>query len=137
MRTDNVEKLLGLDGSVVSLRREELDRLEARLDGPLLRAGDDGWDDAVEIWNGMVARAPALVAQPGSTAGVAAAVDFAATHRVVLGIKGGGHNIGGTALAPGGLTLDMSRMRGVTVHPDARLVDAGPGCRLGDVDRAA
>jgi len=53
-----------------------------------------------------------------------------------VSIKGGGHNIAGTAIAARGLTLDMSRMRDVTVDPDARLAHVGPGCRLKDVDGA-
>ena len=36
----------------------------------------------------------------------------------------------------GGLTLDLSGLRQVAVDPEARLAHVGPGCRLGDVDRA-
>jgi FAD/FMN-containing dehydrogenase len=107
-----------------------------RIDGTVLRPGDEGWDEAVLIWNGMVAKAPALVVQPDSVRDVAASVKFARDHGVLLGVKGGGHNIAGTAIADGGLTLDMSRMRDVQVDPDAKLVHVGPGCLLQDVDRA-
>ena len=54
-----------------------------------------------------------------------------------LSVKGGGHHIAGTALADGGLMLDLSRMRDVRVDPGARLAHVGPGCLLRDVDRAA
>src|SRR4029077_17467541 len=57
-------------------------------------------------------------------------------HGLLLGIKGGGHNIAGTAIAEGGLTLDLSGMRQVAVDPDAKVVHVGPGCLLGDVDQA-
>jgi FAD/FMN-containing dehydrogenase len=126
----------GLDGGVVTLTAEQLDELESRLECPLLRAGDAGWDDAVLIWNGIVAKAPALVLQPTSTAQVAAAVGFARDRGLLLSIKGGGHNMAGIAIAERGLTLDMSRMRDVSVDPDARLAHVGPGCLLRDVDRA-
>jgi FAD/FMN-containing dehydrogenase len=52
-------------------------------------------------------------------------------------VRGGGHNVGGTALADGGLTLDMSGLRDVRVDPDARSATVQAGCLLGDVDRAA
>jgi FAD/FMN-containing dehydrogenase len=107
-----------------------------RVDGPLLRAGDEGWGDAVLVWNGMVAEVPALVLQPSSAHDVAAAVGFARDHGLLLSIKAGGHNIAGTSIAEGGLTLDMSRMRDVTVDAQAKLVNVGPGCLLQDVDRA-
>jgi FAD/FMN-containing dehydrogenase len=121
---------------IADLTPTQLEELEAQVEGPLLRAGDEGWDDAVLIWNGMVARFPALVLQPVSAHDVAAAVRFAREHGVLLGIKGGGHNIAGTSIAERGLTLDMSRMRDVSVDPDARLAYVGPGCLLKDVDRA-
>ncbi|MEU7893386.1 FAD-binding oxidoreductase [Nonomuraea sp. NPDC049152] len=126
----------GLEGGRVTLSLEQLDDLAARVQGPLLRAGEEGWDDAVAIWNGMMARTPALVVQPTSAHDVAAAVKFAREHGLLLSIKGGGHNIAGTSLAEDGLVLDLSRMREVTVDPDAGLAHVGPGCRLADVDRA-
>jgi FAD/FMN-containing dehydrogenase len=125
-----------LDGGLVTLAAAQLDELDARVEGPVLRAGDAGWDGAVLVWNGMVAKVPALVVQPTSAADVAAAVAFARDNRLSLSIKGGGHNMAGTSIADRGLTLDMSRMCDVTVDPGARLAQVGPGCLLRDVDRA-
>ena len=128
--------IAGLDGGQVSLTAEHLDDLASSLDGAVLRAEDRGWDEAVLVWNGMVAKVPALVVQPTSAAGVAAAIGFARDHGLLLSIKGGGHNLAGTSIAERGLTLDMSRMRRIDVEPEARLAHVGPGCRLQDVDRA-
>jgi FAD/FMN-containing dehydrogenase len=125
-----------LDGGLVRLTAEQLDELDARVDGPVLRAGDAGWADAVLVWNHMVAKTPALVLQPTSTVDVAAAVGFARDHGLLLSIKGGGHNMAGTSIAERGLTLEMSGMRDVTVDPDARLAQVGSGCLLRDVDSA-
>jgi FAD/FMN-containing dehydrogenase len=129
-------ELAGLDGGHHMLTSEQLEALDSRVQGRLLRAGDQGWDEAVSIWNGMAARLPALVLQPTSATDVAAAVSFARDHGLLLAIKGGGHNIAGTSIAEGGLTLDMSRMREVAVDPDAKLAHVGPGCLLGEVDQA-
>ena len=129
-------ELAGLDGGRVSLPASRLDRLDARVDGRLLRAGEDGWDDAVLIWNDLAATTPALVVQPRSAAGAAATVNFAHEHGLLLGVKGGGHNISGSSMADGGVVLDMSGMRAVRVDPAARLAHVGPGCLLQDVDRA-
>jgi FAD/FMN-containing dehydrogenase len=129
-------RVAGLEGGLVNLASEELDDLASRITGSLLVAGDEGWDAAVLIWNGMVAKDPALVLQPTSANDLAAAVGFARDHELLLSVKGGGHNIAGTSIAEGGLMLDMSRMRDVTVDPDAKLAHVGPGCLLKDVDRA-
>ena len=128
--------LAGLAGNRITLDDEQLDELESRIEGRLLRDGDEGWGEAVLIWNGMVARTPALVVQPRSAHDVAAAVAFARDNGLLLGIKGGGHNIAGTSIAEGGLVLDMSSMREIQVDPEAKLVHVGAGCRLQDVDRA-
>ncbi|HVM14332.1 MAG TPA: FAD-binding oxidoreductase [Egibacteraceae bacterium] len=128
--------LAGLDDGRVALSADQLDALDARLDGALVRPGDEGWGAAVLIWNGMVATTPALVVQPASVRDVAATVAFARDHGLLLGVKGGGHNIAGTAIAEQGLTLDMARLRDVTVDAAARVAHVGPGCRLRDVDAA-
>ncbi len=128
--------IAGLAGGLVRLTSEQLDELGSRVECPVLRVGDAGWDDAVRVWNGMVARIPALVLQPTSTAEVAVAVGFARNHGLLLSVKGGGHNMAGTSIAERGLTLDMSRLRDVTVDPGTRLAHAGSGCLLQDVDRA-
>ena len=80
-------ELVGLDRGVVTLSPSDLDDLGAS-GGRMLVEGDDGWEDAVLLWNGMVARKPALVVQPTSAAEVAAAVAFARDHGLLLGVKG-------------------------------------------------
>jgi FAD/FMN-containing dehydrogenase len=126
----------GLEGGRVSLAPEQLEDLEARIEGRLLLAGHEGWDDAVLVWNGMVTKSPALIVQPASARDVAAVVGFARAHELRLSVKGGGHNIAGTSMAEGGLTLDMSRMREVAVEPDTRRAHVGAGCLLKHVDQA-
>jgi FAD/FMN-containing dehydrogenase len=113
-----------------------IDDLGSRIEGPLLRPGDDGWDESVLLWNGMVAKTPALVVQPVSASDVAAAVAFARDHGILLGVKGGGHNIAGTAIPDGGLMIDMSCLRNVNVDAEAKLAHVEAGCLLQDVDRA-
>ena len=111
------------------------EELRERLRGALLVPGDPGFDEATLLWNGMVDKTPALVVQPTGTADVVCAVEFARDNRLPLSVRGGGHNIAGTALADGGLTIDMSRLRAVDVDPEARTATVQPGCTLGEVDR--
>lgn len=128
--------ITALEGEKVILRAEQLEDLESRIQGRVVRSSDEGWDEAVLVWNAMVAKVPALVVQPSSSQDVAAAVGFARDHGLLLSIKGGGHNIAGTSMAEGGVTLDMSQMCEVSLDPDARLARVGPGCLLKHVDQA-
>jgi FAD/FMN-containing dehydrogenase len=109
--------------------------LKTRVKGPVLLPGDAGYDDARSVWNGMIDRRPALIVRCLGVADVIACVNAGRERGLPLCIKGGGHNIGGLAVADGALMLDMSLMRGVWVDPSQRLAQAQAGCLLGDVDR--
>jgi len=126
--------LAGLDGRPVVIDDAVLQRLKARLRLPPLLPGDAGFDDASRLWNGMIPHRPGLVVQPRGAADVMACLELAREKRVLLSVKGGGHNVAGTAIAHGGLLLDMSRMRGVFVDRVARTARVQAGCLLGDVD---
>jgi FAD/FMN-containing dehydrogenase/pimeloyl-ACP methyl ester carboxylesterase len=118
------------------VRALDAETLRERLRGSLLLPGGAGFDDATRLWNGMVATTPAFVVQPSGTEDVTSALAFARTHGLPVAVRGGGHNIAGTALASGGLTIDMSPLREVEVDPVARTAIAQPGCLLADLDRA-
>lgn len=119
----------------LTLQEDTVRRLKENLRGELILAGDAAYDDARSVWNAMIDRRPALIARCLGVADVVTCVNFARDQGVALTIKGGGHNISGLAVCDGGLMLDMSRMRGVWVDPDARTARAQAGCLLGDVDR--
>ncbi|HZJ02617.1 MAG TPA: FAD-binding oxidoreductase [Thermoleophilia bacterium] len=136
MASEHIE-VTQIDGGSKLLERDSLDRLEERFDGRILLSRDAAdWSDAIGIWNGMVAKVPAVVVQPSSAADVVAVVDFVRDEGLLVSVKGGGHNIAGTAIADGGITLDMSHMGSVSVDLDRRIAKVGPGCLLGDVDAA-
>jgi FAD/FMN-containing dehydrogenase len=108
--------------------------LRRALRGALLLPSDPDYGEARSIWNGMIARRPALIARISGAADVIACVNFAREHGLPLSIKGGGHNVAGAALCEGGLMIDMSLRRGVRVDPDRRIVRSEGGAPWGDVD---
>lgn len=124
------------DHTATTLTDATLEAFRRELSGRLLCPGDPGFPDAMLLWNGMIDKTPALVVQPTGTPDVVAAVNLARAHDLALSVRGGGHNIAGTALADGGLTIDLSGLREITVDPAARTSTVGAGCLLGEVDRA-
>jgi hypothetical protein len=124
------------DGTRTALGDADVEALRQRLHGELITPADDGFGAATELWNGLIRKRPALVVRAKSAADAAAAVEFAAAHGAALSVRGGGHGIAGTALADGGLTIDLSAMRSVSVDPARRTAMVGGGCLLSDVDRA-
>ena len=123
-----------LSGGRAPVAGGTLESLRASLKGSLLAPGDAGYDEARSVWNGMIDRRPGLIARCADAADVQHAVRFAAAHDLLLSIKGGGHNIAGSAVCDGGLMIDLSDMRRVEVDAAARTARVEPGCTLADVD---
>jgi FAD/FMN-containing dehydrogenase len=104
--------------------------------GETLAPGDAGYDDARSVWNGAIDRRPWAVARCARTSDVADAIRFAREHGLVIGIRGGGHNVAGTGTVDGGLLIDLSPMRDVRVDVASRRAVVAGGATLGDVDAA-
>ncbi len=98
--------------------------------------GESGYEDARAIWNGMVARAPGLIARCADVSDVQNAVRAASETGILTAIRCGGHSLAGFSTCDGGMVIDLSRMRQVTVDPEARRARIAGGCLLGSIDTA-
>src|SRR5229473_4966307 len=110
-------------------------KLRAALSGHLIEPGDSAYDQARQVWNGMIDRRPAAIARCATVTDVVTCVEFARTCDMTVAIRGGGHNVAGNAVCDGGLVIDLSLMRGVHVNSRARTVRVQGGATWGDVDR--
>ena len=111
-----------------------LQELREGLRGALLGPDDAGYDAARAVWNGMIDKRPALIARCAGVADVMQAVTFARTHTLPLSVRGGGHNITGSAVCDGGLMIDLSLMKGIRVDPLGRTVRAQGGVTWAEFD---
>ena len=102
--------------------------------GRLILPGHADYDSARAVWNGAIDRRPRLIARCVGTADVVAAVRFARDHDLEIAIRGGGHNVAGTAVCDGGMVIDLSAMRAVRVDPAGRRAWVQGGALWGDVD---
>jgi FAD/FMN-containing dehydrogenase len=102
--------------------------------GALIAAEHADYDDARAVWNGTVDRRPRLIARCTGTADVAAAVRFARDRDLEIAVRGGGHNVAGTAVCDDGIVIDLSAMRAVAVNTDSRTAQVQGGALWGDVD---
>ncbi len=128
---------LTLDRSVQTLHGADIDAFARQISGGVLTRTDASYDDARKVWNGTVDRRPALIARCLQTGDVQAAVRFAATRRMLISVRGGGHHIAGNAVAEGGLMIDLSAMRDIRIDAARRTALVGPGALLADFDREA
>jgi len=103
---------------------------------PTLLPGDDGYDEARKVWNAMIDERPVAIVQCRNTEDVAVAVRSAAAAGVPVSVRGGGHNIAGSAVRDRALMVDLSGMRKVSVDPGKRVARVEGGAILADLDRA-
>jgi FAD/FMN-containing dehydrogenase len=119
------------------LSGDQLTRLRHVFAGQIVTPADDGYDEARRLWNAVHDRHPAVVVRPRSTDEVTAAIRFAREHDLELAVRSGGHSAAGHSSCDGGLVVDLSRMRGVTVDPETRTARANGGALLGELDVAS
>jgi FAD/FMN-containing dehydrogenase len=134
----------GLSISAVSMHGDELsietaavEELRGSLDGNLFVQGDEGYDNAKRVWNGMFDhKKPAVVAQCTSTEDVINAVNFSRERALLLSVKCGGHSFPGKSTSDGGLMIDLSQMHAVDVDSEGMTARVDGGALLGHVDGA-
>jgi FAD/FMN-containing dehydrogenase len=131
----NAIEAFTLDHGKAAVAVPTLEKLRKDLSGDLVVPGDEGYDEARTIWNAVIDKRPALVVRCREATDVQKAVVFARDRNLLLSIKGGGHNIAGSALCDGGLVIDLSAMNAVRVDEKARRATVEAGATLGDVDR--
>ena len=114
-----------------------LKKFQAGLRGPLMQPNDAGYDEARQVYNGMIDRRPRLIVRCLDAADVMAAVNFGRDNNMLVAVRGGGHNAGGLGVCNDGLVIDLSLMKYTRVDPKAR---HSPGrrwlCTWGEVDHA-
>ena len=108
-----------------------------KFQGQIITADHADYDAARAVWNGAINRSPRLIARCTGSADVAIAVRFARQRDLEIAIRGGGHNVAGTAVCDDGIVVDLTAMRDVRVDPEVGTARVQGGALWGDVDQAA
>ncbi len=109
------------------LKAAQVEDLKSSLRGELLCPNDTGYDEARTIWNAMIDRKPGLIVRCAGVSDVINAVNFARDNNLPVAVRGGGHNVAGSAVCDGGIMIDLSLMKGIRVDPVNGTVQAEPG----------
>lgn len=124
------------DGDEITIASSLVRDFADTLQGSLLQSTDGGYESARKLWNGMIDKRPALIAQCENQADVVSAVRFAKEQDLLLAVRCGGHGISGKGSCDGGLTIDLTRMHSVDVDTEALTARADGGALLGHIDVA-
>ena len=106
------------------------------LEGGLIRPGDASYEEARTLFNSMIDKRPAAVAQCATTEDVVTALRFGQQYGLEIAVRAGGHSVAGMSLCEGGLVIDVRPMKHIEVDPARRTARVGAGCTWGEVDRA-
>jgi hypothetical protein len=104
--------------------------------GSLITPESSAYEEARRVWNGMIDRRPAVIAQCASEQDVVKAVDHARTHQLPIAVRCGGHSVAGHSTCEGGMMIDLGLMDQVAVDPDARRARVQGGTLLARLDEA-
>ena len=125
-----------MNNASVILSEETISEFREAIRGQVITPESGDYDEVRIIWNGKHHdKRPALIARCTGVADVITAVNFASENNLMVAVRGGGHNVGGTASCDGGIMIDLSLMRGIHVDPKAKTVRVQGGATWGEVDR--
>jgi FAD/FMN-containing dehydrogenase len=135
MATTMQLELKALDAGKKAVDASAIRDLQGALRGKLLDRGSPEYDEARTIWNAMIDRKPGLIVRCMGAADVIHGVRFARDNGLLVAVRGGGHNIAGSAICDGGVVIDLSQMKSVRIDPGAQRAWVEPGATLADLDK--
>ena len=118
------------------MTNELINALKNKLHGKLVQPADADYDIVRKVYNGMIDKHPALIAQCADVDDVKTCINFAKENSILLSIRGGGHNAGGLGIADDALVIDLSPMKEIKTDVTAKTVRVQGGVLLKEVDAA-
>jgi FAD/FMN-containing dehydrogenase len=103
--------------------------LQQRVSGRVIHRADAAYEEVRRrlVWNGVKPdRHPELVLHASSEKDVVEGVRYAREHKLQVAIRGTGHNWNGASLRNGGLLIDLSALRGMTLDTATNTAELQP-----------
>src|SRR6266545_4059627 len=107
---------------------------EQREPGSTIDPSEEAYERARRVWNGAIDKRPAVIARCSGVVDVVRAVEFGREHELLVAVRGGGHNVAGHGTCDGGIVMDLSPMRGISLDLARRTIRVQAGATWGDVD---
>jgi FAD/FMN-containing dehydrogenase len=110
--------------------------LAGQVTGTVLGPEDARYDAARAVHNGLIDRRPKLIVRCRKTEDVVAALAFARREGLEVSVRGGGHNVAGRAVTDGGVMIDLSEMKAISVDPGQATATAEGGVTWAELNDA-
>jgi hypothetical protein len=119
---------------MIKINSNILEDLKNRIHGKIIQPEDSDYDEARQLWNGIITKSPGVIVRCTEKSDVIECINLANQNNLPVSVRGGGHNVAGNALCDDGIVIDLSLMRSVQVDPVKQVVKVEGGAKLGDVD---
>ena len=135
MKSNRNAKIVSPKGKVID---DSMVRKFARhLLGKVLQPGEERYEAARRVWNGMInPRCPAIIVRCATAADVARSVEFAGGNEIAVAVRGGGHSLTGDSFCDGGIVIDLSGMKKIEIDSTRCVARTDAGLTVGDFDLA-
>src|SRR5215469_9885699 len=88
-------ELRNVHGTVVD--QDRIKGFHTAFRGEIIQPGDFSYEKARKIWSASIDKHPGIIARCAGAADVIAAVNFARENKLLVAVRGGGHNVAGRA----------------------------------------
>lgn len=122
--------------SIVSVDDVAVRELRRGFEGRVILPREEGYEEARALFNAMIDRHPAVIAQCASVGDVESAVRFGRDGGLTTAVRSGGHSVAGMSTVDDGLVVDLRNMKAIDVDPERRTVRCGAGVTWGELDAA-
>ena len=126
---ENVKQSAALDAAAIR-------KWASHLHGEVILPGDRVYELQRLVWNRAFDRHPGFIVRCAEVSDVVKAVEFARTHDLLAAVRSGGHSLAGHSVCDGGVVVDLGAMKNIKVDSANRIVHAGAGVRVRELDRA-
>ena len=114
---------------------EQLAEFIGIIGGSCVLKSDVDYDDARSVWNLSIDKSPQIIVRCKGVADVIRCVNFAQENKLLVAVRGGGHNVAGNSTCDGGMVIDLGSMKAVRTDVPNKRVRVEGGATIRDVDR--
>jgi hypothetical protein len=111
--------------------------LTSSLWGRTMTPSDVDYDSSRCVYNTMIDRYPAVIAQCVRPEDIRQCLRLAGSHDLPVAIRAGGHSAAGYAVCDGGIVIDLSPMKQIVIDPDRAIARVHPGVTWAELDQAS
>ncbi len=125
-----------MTNSIKDLDPTIIEKFATQLRGILILPAHKEYNESRKVFNAMIDKHPGMIVKCVDVADVMLAVNFGRENKLLIAVRGGGHNGGGLGLCEDGLVIDLSGIKFVLVDQKNNTVKVGGGNLWGEVDHA-